>query len=91
MAFQLKKGREKALAAGQRRAGIVALDLRNEIVKRTPVDTGALKLSIGLRKIGEGYYRVGTREPYAPLVEFGTRRMRAQPFMRPAVEAVKRR
>ena len=91
MAFQLKKGRQRALEAGQRRAGVVALDLRNEMVRRVPVDTGALKLSIGLRKIGEGHYRVGTREPYAPFVEFGTRKQKAQPFMRPAVEAVKRR
>ncbi|MHA0041509.1 HK97-gp10 family putative phage morphogenesis protein [Deinococcus sp. PEB2-63] len=91
MAFQLKKGREKALAAGQRRAGVVALDLRNEMVRRAPVDTGRLRQSIGVKRIGEGHYRVGTNVKYAPLVEFGTRYVPADPFMRGAVEAVKRR
>ena len=91
MAFQLKKGREKALAAGQRRAGVVALELRNEMVRRAPVDTGRLRQSIGVRKIGEGHYRVGTNVSYAPFVEYGTRGRRGNPFMRPAVEAVKNR
>lgn len=98
MAFQLKKGREKALAAGQRRAGVVALELRNEIVKRTPVGKsrpgytgGRLKQSIGVRKIGEGHYRVGTNVPYSVFVEFGTRRQKAQPYFRPAIEAMRKR
>lgn len=90
MAFELHVGRVEAAAAGDRAAALLALRLRNEAVRRCPVDTGRLRGSIGLQKVGEGHYRVGTNVVYAPFVEFGTRRTRAQPFMRPAVEAVRR-
>lgn len=89
MAFELRVGRVEAAAAGDRAAALLALKLRNEAVRRCPVDTGRLRQSIGLQKVGEGHYRVGTNVVYAPFVEFGTRRTRAQPFMRPAMEAVK--
>lgn len=55
------------------------------------VDTGHLRNSIGVQKIGEGAYRVGTDVKYALYLEFGTRRMAARPFMRPALEAVRAR
>lgn len=89
MAFELRVGRVTAAQAGDRAAALLALKLRNEAVRRCPVDTGRLRQSIGLQKIGEGHYRVGTNVTYAPYVEFGTRRTRAQPFMRPALEAVR--
>jgi HK97 gp10 family phage protein len=74
-----------------------------------PVDTGALKRSLGAWREGKGaesFVVVGVRpdsetaaldrrgrlkyrEPglYAPFLEFGTARARAQPFLRPAVDA----
>jgi HK97 gp10 family phage protein len=89
MAFELRVGRVTAAQAGDRAAALLALKLRNEAVRRCPVDTGRLRQSIGLQKVGDGHYRVGTNVVYAPYVEFGTRRARAQPFMRPALEAVR--
>jgi HK97 gp10 family phage protein len=58
-----------------------------------PVDTGRLRSSIS-RELGEDtdglVARVGTNVDYAPHVEFGTIRMRAQPYLRPALSAAKR-
>lgn len=60
------------------------------IAKRmAPVDTGRLRSSIGeeLRQDAGGLVEiVGTDVSYAPYVELGTRRMRAQPFLRPAAQ-----
>lgn len=77
--------------------GPVAKELAKRAIKveRTakrlcPVDTGRLRSSIrwsfarddlGLHAI------VGTNVAYALHVEFGTSRMRAQPFLRPALSA----
>ena len=55
------------------------------------VDTGRLRQSIGVQRVGEGHYRVGTNVQYAPLLEFGTRRMAARPFIRPSLEKVRAR
>lgn len=55
------------------------------------VDTGDLRSRIGVQKIKPGHYRVGTNLIYAPWLEFGTRRMKARPFMRPALEKVRHR
>jgi HK97 gp10 family phage protein len=63
------------------------LNVQTGAKKRAPVDTARLRNSIatayennGLRGI------VGTNVDYAPFVEWGTRRTRAQPFMHPAFE-----
>lgn len=56
---------------------------------RCPVDTGALRSSIqsDFEKDGmTGVIAVGME--YGPAVEFGTDRMRAQPYLTPAVEQV---
>lgn len=55
------------------------------------VDSARLRQSIGVQKVGEGHYRVGTNVKYALYLEFGTRGMAARPFMRPALEAVRAR
>lgn len=55
-----------------------------------PVDTGRLRSSIthDLERDAKGLVAfVGTDVDYAPHVEFGTFRMRAQPFLRPALRA----
>ena len=49
-----------------------------------PVDTGKLRASITpvIESWAAGY--VGTNTHYAPYVEYGTRKMDAQPFLEPA-------
>lgn len=81
-----------------------ALHLESEIAIRTPVDTGRLRASIshiaplgrseegGGRLSGPGAVNaayVGTNVAYAPYVEFGTRYMAAQPYMRTGYAAAK--
>jgi HK97 gp10 family phage protein len=65
--------------------------VQNEARKLCPVDTGRLRSSImssGLQRDGKGaYVRIGTNVHYAGHVEFGTRFMAAQPYMRPALLA----
>jgi HK97 gp10 family phage protein len=67
-----------------------AVKVETSAKRLCPVDTGRLRSSItwelghddiGLLAI------IGTNVEYAPYVEFGTSRMRAQPFLRPALGA----
>lgn len=53
----------------------------------TPVDTGRLRDSLNTA-IGSNEVVVGTNVAYAPYVEYGTSRMIAQPYLRPAVDLV---
>jgi len=76
---------------------ISGIDLMPEInegarkVQRTardivPVDTGILKASIKVKSYPKQQSAVVfTTTEYATYVEFGTRKMRAQPFMTPAI------
>lgn len=73
-------GEEVAERAG---AAIVAADAR----RRAPVDTGALAASIRTEEIG-GSSAVVATVPYARFVEYGTRYMPAQSFMRESAGAV---
>jgi HK97 gp10 family phage protein len=60
--------------------------------RRCPVDTGRLRASITHEVSVRGRDvtgRVGTNVEYARYVEFGTRRMRARPYLRPALGDVK--
>lgn len=55
-----------------------------------PVDTGRLRASVthALERDDQGLYGiVGTDVRYAPYIELGTRYMRAQPYLRPALRA----
>lgn len=60
--------------------------------RRAPVDTGRLRSSIS-RELGidnRGLRaRIGTDVDYAIYVEFGTSRARAQPYLRPALDAAR--
>jgi HK97 gp10 family phage protein len=55
-----------------------------------PVRTGALRASIRAERTPGGYAvrAGGGAVDYAAYVEFGTRRMAAQPYLRPALESV---
>lgn len=50
----------------------------------SPVDTGNLRNSITHTVEGDTAY-IGTNVEYAPYVELGTTRTRAQPYLKPAV------
>ena len=53
----------------------------------SPVKTGALKGSITIETINEHSAKVGpAMDPYDIYVEMGTRKMAAQPYMRPAAD-----
>ena len=49
-----------------------------------PSRTGKLRNSITIEKINNTEYSIGTDLEYAQYLEFGTRYMQPQPFMRPA-------
>lgn len=51
-----------------------------------PVDTGNLRNSITHQQVDESTEAIGSAVSYAPMVELGTRRQRAQPYLRPAAE-----
>ena len=50
-----------------------------------PVDTGRLRNSISHAVEGDSAY-IGTNVEYAPYVEMGTVRTRAQPYLKPAIQ-----
>jgi HK97 gp10 family phage protein len=60
--------------------------VEGEAKKSCAVDTGKLRASITpvIESWAAGY--VGTNTAYAPYVEYGTRKMAAQPFLEPAFE-----
>lgn len=59
--------------------------VEGEAKLRAPVDTGALRSSIRATEIKSTEYSVGTNLDYAIWQEYGTSRMAAQPYMRPAL------
>lgn len=61
-----------------------ALLIEGEAKQRCPVRTGMLRNSIASERIPRGA-QVGPHTEYAAYVEYGTYRMSAQPYMRPAV------
>ena len=67
------------------------LDLSSKRIERmaktkAPVDTGALKNTIFSAKAGNLTYKVTAPQHYAVYVEKGTRKQRAQPFLKPALD-----
>ena len=86
---------ERLQTAMKRMPGLITEELGNavrdlvllveaEAKKLCPVDTGKLRASITpvIESWAAGY--IGTNTEYAPYVEFGTRKMAAQPFLEPA-------
>lgn len=69
-----------------------ALLVMTDAKRRAPVLTGNLRRSIhveqGAVTLTRAEAKVGTDVEYAPYVEFGTSRMRAQPYLRPAAETM---
>ncbi len=71
-------------------AAIIFLDAAGIVVEGAakllcPVDTGNLRNSITYRVTGNRC-KVGTNVHYGPHQEFGTCKMKAQPYLRPALQ-----
>lgn len=78
---QVKAAVERAVNKGLESATIV---IHGRAVLLAPVKTGNLRSSLDRRV--EGFIgSVGTNVHYAPHVEYGTYKMRAQPYLRPAL------
>lgn len=60
--------------------------VQQDAVNLAPVDTGALSQSSNVSETGENEANLAFEVPYAGYVEFGTIKMSAQPFLRPAIE-----
>ena len=75
----------KAAKNGQLPPALEAVGLQAEGYAKLqcPVDTGRLRNSISHAVDGDTAY-IGTIVEYAPYVEFGTHRQRAQPYLEPA-------
>jgi len=66
-----------------------AITVEGQAVENAPVDTGYLRGQIG-HEVQKDVAIVGTEGvPYAPHVEYGTKYMSAQPFLRPAFDEKK--
>jgi HK97 gp10 family phage protein len=69
-----------------------AIRVRTAAMRLAPVDTGRLRSSISheLAADARGFVAtIGTNVDYAAHVELGTSRMRAQPYLRPALDAAR--
>lgn len=75
----------KDIVRAQTRVALEAVGLQAEgYAKRLcPVDTGNLRNSITHTSDDDTAY-IGTNVEYAPYVEYGTSRTKAQPFLKPA-------
>lgn len=67
-----------------------ALIIAVEAENNCPVDTGYLKSTVFVREAGDDV-EIGFEAPYASYVEFGTYKMAAQPYLRPALDEAEER
>ena len=79
---QVVDGIDSAIGVALEKIGLLA---ENYAAKKCPVDTGNLQGSITheVDAADDAVY-IGTNVEYAPCVELGTSRQKAQPFLRPA-------
>jgi HK97 gp10 family phage protein len=87
----LKYDRSREVQAKQHQTirqtlGDGAAIMQDRAMSIVAVDTGRLRASIRLRRVGNLVVQVFTVVEYGPYVEYGTRYMQAQPFFRPAYE-----
>lgn len=79
---QFHDGFDAAIERALEKVGLVAEGYAKRLC---PVDTGRLRNSIThVLDSGEQAVYVGTNVEYAPYVELGTSRQKAQPYLRPA-------
>lgn len=77
---QILRVKELTKTATTRRTNTIRRFIRDRAEQSAPVDTGFLQDNIGL--VADG---VASAADYSEHVEYGTYKMGAQPFMRPAV------
>jgi len=70
-------------ADGKMKAG--SNRMAQQAKNNAPVRSGALMESIGFKKVKRMEYKVGSDKPYAAYVEYGTSKMPAKPYLRPAM------
>lgn len=91
----LKAAMQEVEAKSVKALHALGIETQNEARRYCPVDTGRLRSSIRCtapaKDLRGWYVEVGTNVQYAALVEFGTRRMRAQPYLRPGLLAAARK
>jgi len=63
-----------------------ALLIQNDAKKRAPYLTGTLRRSIHTEQTGKTSVKVGTDVEYAIFQEYGTSKMAARPYLRPAFD-----
>lgn len=79
---QVVDGIDSAIGVALEKIGLLA---ENYAAKKCPVDTGNLRGSITYEvDTADNAVYIGTDVEYAPHVELGTSRQKAQPFLRPA-------
>lgn len=79
---QAADGIDSAIGVALEKIGLLA---ENYAEKKCPVDTGNLRGSITHEvDTADNAVYIGTNVEYAPHVELGTSRQKAQPFLRPA-------
>ncbi|MHC5281156.1 HK97-gp10 family putative phage morphogenesis protein [Listeria kieliensis] len=67
-----------------------ALRIEKGAKRRVAVDTGRLKAAIRAKKTSKFQAEINARTNYAIYLEEGTRKMRAQPFLKPSVNEEKK-
>ena len=72
--------------AAQQAVGHAAEEAAGAACELAPVDSGELRRSISVRQISPLETAVVAAAPHAAMVEFGTSRSAAQPFMLPAAQ-----
>ena len=79
---QAAQGIESAIGVALEKIGLLA---EGYAQMKCPVDTGNLRSSITHEvDAGEKAVYIGTNVEYAPYVELGTSKQKAQPYLRPA-------
>jgi len=76
----------KEQAARNRALEIIGGKAESYAKKLCPVDTGRLRNSITHQQYDDNTEVIGTNVEYAPFVELGTHKQKAQPYLRPAAE-----
>ena len=86
LAVDLGKASAKGTILAARAIRKTALDIQADAQVLAPVDTGALRNSIGVTMSGPLAAEIGPTVHYAIYNEFGTHKMPARPFMGPAFD-----
>ena len=87
LAVDLGKAGAAATVAASKVVRKAGAEVERGAKRLAPVDTGNLRNSIGTSQRGPLTVEVGPTAAYGAYVEFGTYRMRAQPYMGPATDA----